>query len=44
MGQNNIYLDDVEEDNVKLHKEKWGMKSKQEAIKKMLRDFKGEKR
>jgi hypothetical protein len=39
MAQNNIYLDEKEENKVKKLQEEWKINSKQETIKKIIRDF-----
>ena len=40
MAQNNIYLDEKEEEKVKRLQEEWKINSKQETIKKIIREFK----
>lgn len=37
--QNNIYLDEEEEKIIQEFKHRWGLKSKQETIKKIIREF-----
>lgn len=44
MAQNNIYLDEKEEDKVKKLQEEWKINSKQETIKKIIREFEEEKK
>lgn len=44
MAQNNIYLDEKEEEKVKKIQEEWKINSKQETIKKMIREFEEKKK